>query len=87
MTRKRRKAPHEARRSVRDLTARKLAEIEGRLAERKTLRDELRLLFNLCAGSKERSPIIEDIEGDAFSPANFVPPGRPGFRRSRCPQS
>ncbi len=62
---KMREAPQKARESVRGLTARKLAEIEAYLAELKTLRDELRLLLDLCAANKAGCSIIEDIERKA----------------------
>lgn len=57
-----RDAPHKARRQVRELTAHKLAEVEARLAEIKTLRNELQLLVNLCAGASSSCPIIREID-------------------------
>jgi DNA-binding transcriptional MerR regulator len=57
-----REAPQRARRQARELTRRKLGEIEARLAELKTLRDELKLLINLCSGSKKKCPIITKID-------------------------
>lgn len=57
-----REAPQRARRQARELTQRKLGEIEARLAELKTLRDELKLLINLCSGSKKKCPIIGKID-------------------------
>lgn len=59
---KMREAPHKARKRVRELTAHKLTEVETRLAELKTLRDELKLLINLCSGSGKRCPIITKID-------------------------
>jgi DNA-binding transcriptional MerR regulator len=59
-----REDPQNARNVVRKLTHRKLREIEERLEDLKTLRDELTLLSNLCAGSEEGCPIIEGIEND-----------------------
>lgn len=57
-----RDAPQRARARVRELTGKKLAEVEARLVELKTLRDELRLLLNLCAGAESGAcPIIERI--------------------------
>lgn len=57
-----REDPVRARPRVRELTAGKLAEVERRLAELGHLRDELRLLLNLCAASREGCPVIEGIE-------------------------
>lgn len=59
---KMREAPHKARRQARELTARKLAEVESRLAEIRTLRNELQLLVNLCAGASSSCPIIKKID-------------------------
>lgn len=57
-----RDAPHKARKSVRELTARKLTEVETRLAELKTLRAELALLINLCSAGGQRCGIITEID-------------------------
>lgn len=57
-----RESPQRARRRVRELTQRKLGEIEARLAELKTLRDELKLLINLCNGSRKKCPIITKMD-------------------------
>lgn len=57
-----RESPQRARKSVRQLTEKKLAEIEARLDELKSLRDELRLLINLCTGSKKNCPIIRRMD-------------------------
>lgn len=57
-----RESPRRARREVRELTQRKLRAVEARLDDLSALRDELRLLLNLCAGSKRGCPIIEKIE-------------------------
>jgi len=54
--------PQGARESVRKLTAAKLAEVETRLAELTLLRNEMRLLLNLCRGAKAGCPIIETID-------------------------
>jgi DNA-binding transcriptional MerR regulator len=57
-----REDPQHARSEVRELTHKKLAEIKSHLQDLTTLRDELTLLSNLCAGSEEGCPIIEGIE-------------------------
>ncbi len=57
--------PQNARPQVRRLTAAKLAEVEARLTELTTLRDELRLLLNLCRGSADGCPIIDGIDAEA----------------------
>jgi DNA-binding transcriptional MerR regulator len=57
-----REAPQRARRQARELTQRKLGEIEARLAEMKTLRNELKLLINLCNGSGKKCPIIVKMD-------------------------
>lgn len=57
-----RDAPHKARKPVRKLTGRKLAEIETRLAELKTLRSELVLLIGLCSADGRRCGIIREID-------------------------
>lgn len=56
-----RENPQQARDEVRILTAVKLDEVEARLKELTLLRDELRLLLNLCRGAKDGCPIIEKI--------------------------
>lgn len=56
-----REAPQRARKRVRELTARKLAEVESRLTELKKLRDELALLMNLCAAGGKGCGIIKAI--------------------------
>lgn len=57
-----REDPQHARTEVRELSHRKLAEIETHLQDLTTLRNELALLVNLCTGSEEGCPIIEGIE-------------------------
>jgi len=57
-----REDPQHARIEVRELSHRKLAEIETHLQDLTTLRNELTLLVNLCTGSEEGCPIIEGIE-------------------------
>jgi DNA-binding transcriptional MerR regulator len=54
--------PQHARAEVRELTRRKLAEIETHLQDLTTLRNELTLLINLCTGSRDGCPIIEGLE-------------------------
>jgi len=53
--------PQKARNEVRQLTASKLAEIETHVNELSTLRSELQLLLNLCQGTVDGCPIIENI--------------------------
>lgn len=53
--------PQRARENVRRLTAAKLDEVETRLQELTLLRNEMRLLLNLCQGAKTGCPIIETI--------------------------
>lgn len=57
-----REDPQHARTEVRELSHRKLAEIEIHLQDLTTLRNELTLLVNLCTGSGDGCPIIEGIE-------------------------
>ena len=57
-----RDSPQRARRGVRDVAAKKLAEVESRLQDLNVLRQELRLLINLCAGGKDGCPIIRRID-------------------------
>ena len=59
---KMRENPQCARKAVRELTATKLAEVQARLKEITTLRNELCLLLNLCQASADGCPIIENIE-------------------------
>lgn len=56
--------PQTERIEVRELTRKKLLEIEQRLLDLTTLQNELTLLSNLCAGSANGCPIIEGIEDD-----------------------
>lgn len=56
-----RENPGRAKKSVRQLTQEKLAEVEDHLKTLSTLHKELTLLINLCAGSKDGCPIIDDI--------------------------
>lgn len=59
---KMREDPQYVRDEVRRMTAGKLKEVEQRLAELIRLRNELRLLLDLCRGSGEGCPIIEGLE-------------------------
>jgi len=54
--------PQHARVEVRELTRHKLQEVEAHLNQLKTLRNELTLLLNLCMGSEDGCPIIEDLD-------------------------
>jgi DNA-binding transcriptional MerR regulator len=56
-----RENPGRAKKSVRQLTQDKLVEVEQHLKSLNTLQKELTLLINLCTGSKDGCPIIEDI--------------------------
>jgi DNA-binding transcriptional MerR regulator len=64
--------PQRARKSVRQLTEAKLDEVEARLQELTLLRNEMRLLLNLCRGAKAGCPIIETMGEDA-SPKKTKP--------------
>lgn len=57
--------PQRAKNSVRQLTADKLNDVETQLTDLTTLRNELQLLLNLCRGSEEGCPIIENIDSKA----------------------
>ena len=57
-----REAPQMVRPKVRELTRRKLNEIETCLVDLKSLRDELRGLLTQCSSSREGCPIIEEID-------------------------
>ena len=59
-----REEPQHARDEVRQLTAKKLKEVEARLNELDTLRKELTMLINLCNASSEGCPIIDSIDED-----------------------
>lgn len=59
-----REDPQHARDEVRELTRRKLAEVEASLTALASLRDELTLLVNLCHGSEGGCPIIRDLDGE-----------------------
>lgn len=57
-----RENPQKAKLNVRQLAYQKLVEVELHLAELSTLRDELRLLTNLCGTSPEGCPILEKLD-------------------------
>lgn len=67
---KMRESPQTARKRVRELTAKKLVEVENQLKELQTLRDELQLLLNLCAGSRRSCAIIKQIDRPGTSRRN-----------------
>jgi len=56
-----RENPARAKKNVRELTQNKLSEVESHLKTLGTLRNELTLLVNLCTGSGDNCPIIDDI--------------------------
>lgn len=57
-----RENPQSAKPQVREVAQLKLKEIEEHLAELSTLRDELRLLTNLCTTSSDGCPILESFD-------------------------
>jgi DNA-binding transcriptional MerR regulator len=57
-----RENPQNVRVEARALMQNKLQEVEEHLAELNTLRNEMRLLINLCRGAEAGCPIIEDID-------------------------
>lgn len=57
-----REDPQNARADVRELTHRKLEEVESHMEELDTLRKELTLLISLCRGAESGCPIIEDLD-------------------------
>jgi DNA-binding transcriptional MerR regulator len=59
-----RENPQKAKPRVRELAYRKLNEIEHHLSELATLRDELRLLANLCSESESGCPILIGLDGN-----------------------
>lgn len=67
-----RESPQQARDEIRTLTSDKLQEVELRLKDLTLLRDELRLLLNLCRGAKDGCPIIETID----QPSSKKPRGK-----------
>lgn len=59
-----RENPQHAKNKVRQLTSDKLNDIEHQLEDLTTLRNELKLLLNLCFGSKDGCPIIDGLNSD-----------------------
>jgi len=59
---KMREDPQNARMDVRELTHAKLTEIESHLHNLTTLKNELTLLVNLCQGTEDGCPILDDIQ-------------------------
>lgn len=59
-----REAPQTVKDSIRKLTAEKLAIVEEQVDELTTLKTELTLLLNLCKGSEDGCPIIENLENE-----------------------
>jgi len=57
-----REGPQQAKPEVRQMAIEKLVDIESHLQELQALRDELRLLVNLCVGNQDGCPIIEGLE-------------------------
>lgn len=57
-----RENPQNAKPQVRELAHQKLTEIEEHLTELSTLRDELRLLTNLCGANPDGCPILDEID-------------------------
>lgn len=57
-----REDPQRARDEVRELTHRKLDEVESHMKELEILRKELTLLINLCRSTEAGCPIIEDLD-------------------------
>lgn len=57
-----RENPQRAKPKVRELAHHKLEEIQHHLEELTTLRDELRLLTNLCGSSDNGCPILESFD-------------------------
>jgi len=57
-----REHPQAAREGARRLTAEKFVAVEARMKTLRLLRNEMRLLLNLCAGSKDGCPILESLD-------------------------
>ena len=53
--------PQKACTEARELTAKKLQDVEAHLIELNSLRNELQLLLNLCQAAEDGCPIIEDL--------------------------
>ncbi len=72
-----RASPRRARPKVRELTRNKLDQVSTRLADLKTLRNELQLLLNLCRGDSEGCPIVAGIEHKPQATLQRKAPRRP----------
>ncbi len=59
-----RESPQRAKPEIRQLAGEKLADIECHLEELELLRNELKLLVNLCIGSEDSCPIIDGMEDE-----------------------
>ncbi|MFQ5660790.1 MAG: heavy metal-responsive transcriptional regulator [Gammaproteobacteria bacterium] len=59
-----RRSPQRAIPEVRELAGKKLVDIKAHLKDIKILHDELQLLINLCEGSTDRCPILEDFDNN-----------------------
>ena len=59
-----REAPQQAKPEIRLLAGDKLAEVENHLQELQILRNELKLLINLCTSSEDGCPIIDGLEDE-----------------------
>jgi len=62
-----REDPQHARDEVRAMAGKKLGEVESRLKDLMLLDRELRLLINLCRGTEDGCPIIEEFEKEKES--------------------
>lgn len=60
-----REQPQTARADTRRLTREKLGDLEARLKSLRVLRNELRLLLNLCASAEDGCPILESMDAAA----------------------
>ncbi len=60
-----RENPQTAKQAIRKRTAEKLLEVETRLQELQTLRNEITLLLNLCQASPDGCPIITRLDDPA----------------------
>jgi len=59
-----REDPQHTKDEIRSMTAEKLADIEVHLQDLTILKNELTLLLNLCRGSENGCPILDDFETD-----------------------
>lgn len=58
-----RENPQSAKDTIRMTTAKKLDQVDARIKELSTLKAELQLLINLCTGSEDGCPILENMGG------------------------